>query len=1769
MLYTKRQFAAVVFPKCVIANAMLFIVTSAAHAVELRFAGVLGNSGEAGETLVTFAGQTAPAMGPVMDDEMTIWERGGSKQLNRYALDGRLLASFEIPESTDRGDQLTRAGSLLLLKIRKALYALPLDAVAGSTPTRLPGEVDVMSSREFNGRVVIFEKDQDQLSWFDPVSGARTVIVKPGFGVLALHAGEDGTVYAFGGGEVHAWKDGLAVAGFPQGFNGERPQKIGRYWYSHGWHGTIHRLNERFEPAPGVVLGGASGSFIGYLPQSVDVTSGRGLVHVRDDIYAVSGLAGVVQLLRWNDVEQRFEVVRRIGALAGLSGVALDASGNIWTPRGSWRWQDSCEVPHTVGDKEPDLFAQPSVLNGRTLCVLKKHYSYVQLARGPMIDASGWSHLESKGVNDFDLPVSVTGAAAVPQGSGLALVVVEQNGKAFEIGITADGQQRLPPVPVTIPGLKNCTSLAWFDDRLFAADSGAVIAYQRDGERGWKEVSRLAQYDGDVFIHSDGKRLAVSDSAGGTVRLFDSTTSEVAKFDRLASPAHVAVSGDRVVVYEAAGQRLVKLELVGRIANPSVQMTEKTDGLAIRPTSEIHKHTEADFQELGRPGGIPFGVALTPDEDGLTVSIRTWAEPEPEIKLGVANDKQAFVLTNAQAQSRGIGFQPVRNTEATAGWKPSPRQFDFRLPAGDWSRVRLAATVTFPEQQERFGFLDNRAIHAPFSDDPAQWAPFDRDNYRELVNARRQEIRITFEQPTDGKATIVIEDEAGRRVRNLAAGRSFSAGQHTLLWDGLDESGKLVTPGRFLWRGVTHPGVEPVYRMNFANGGEQTVASWGPNHSTLHHAAANSKLVFFAAPVTEGGWALMALDADGKFVQGYEHLHGFGIQHDVIAADEKYLYCAQDGFTWGGTKDVDLASDTWTANWMLTVVRYDIASGKQVEFPGKLRALEVDTMQVGPGSKHPDLTDFNLGGLAVRDGKLYVGARDQQAVLVLDAETGQQLDSIPLPGVRHLAAGSEIYAATDRGVVRLPDGKQIIDAGKMDLTGITVAPSGDIFVSDGGSHQIHRFTADGKLAGTLGRPGGPYKGSYDPARMVNPTGLVFGPDGKLWVTEKRWNPKRVLAWDVEKNEVTYEKFGMPHYGGDGSGFDPENPRRWIGLGCFWDVDIEQGTARPTHILSLEEGHFGNYEPHSYLFFREAGRTFVCARGKISLIAEVLPDGTLHDIAALAGTHHFGYGCNWDPPQAYIDAFYAKWPEKRAGEKSGRKGEGKPWSQRGMGVLWVDRNGDGETQQDEFDFCGDDIEFGGGSWGHLQTSLTLYMPVADKEQVKVVAIQPRGFLPNGVPDYPTLEEAIAKAMPINLSPGYKRSGVATVRDRNGRFIFNSDPEMNAFAAGRATSLPGFQSARQAGSLSHGEHLWSYPNQWSDVHGSHNAPLPEPGVMQGTLGILGLASFDDQSDVIFLNGNHGRCFVMTTDGLYLDEAFVDVRVSYLKNEYRLGGEIFGGSFGRSSTDGKYYVQIGHGPYRIYELTGLGAAQRIAGTIDVTKEQIVAAEQQRLRHVAAQHVAKEATIPGTVRWDKSGKFRVELDLHADATHLHLQYRVQDPSPWINNGRDWTKLFATGDSVDLQIATDPQAAPKRKSPAEGDKRLLIAPFEGQPIAVLYEHRKPGGMNPIEFTSPWRGEKVDNVQQLPDVKIEVKTSKDGYVLNASVPLRSLGLAPASGQSNRADFGVTYGDAEGTDTNLRSYWSNQSTGLVDDIPGEIMLSPNLWGEVRFTDPQAD
>jgi hypothetical protein len=206
----------------------------------------------------------------------------------------------------------------------------------------------------------------------------------------------------------------------------------------------------------------------------------------------------------------------------------------------------------------------------------------------------------------------------------------------------------------------------------------------------------------------------------------------------------------------------------------------------------------------------------------------------------------------------------------------------------------------------------------------------------------------------------------------------------------------------------------------------------------------------------------------------------------------------------------------------------------------------------------------------------------------------------------------------------------------------------------------------------------------------------------------------------------------------------------------------------------------------------------------------------------------------------------------------------------------------------------------------------------------------------------------------------------------------------------------------------------------------------------------------------------------------------------------------------------------------------------------------------------------LPVTAEWE-SGNWRIRVRGAFDDKNLYLQYDVADPSPWVNNGKDWTQLFKTGDCVDLQLGTDASAPAARKDAAPGDIRLSIAPFNGKPLAVLYRYRlkDKAGANSVEFASPWRSEKVDDVRKLERVNVNVQVSEGGYRLEATIPLAELGLEKISNQIMRGDFGVIYGDRLGTINLSRVYWSNQATGLVNDVPGETMLAPDLWGSIKI------
>jgi len=84
---------------------------------------------------------------------------------------------------------------------------------------------------------------------------------------------------------------------------------------------------------------------------------------------------------------------------------------------------------------------------------------------------------------------------------------------------------------------------------------------------------------------------------------------------------------------------------------------------------------------------------------------------------------------------------------------------------------------------------------------------------------------------------------------------------------------------------------------------------------------------------------------------------------------------------------------------------------------------------------------------------------------------------------------------------------------------------------------------------------------------------------------------------------------------------------------------------------------------------------------------------------------------------------------------------------------------------------------------------------------------------------------------------------------------------------------------------------------------------------------------------------------------------------------------------------------------------------------------------------------------------------------------------------------------------------------------------------------------------------------------VVIERQADRYTVCASVPLAALGFAPAPGKTYRGDFGLVYSDRGGQIDELRMYWSNPVTGMVNDLPSETRIEPALWGRFQIEAPE--
>ena len=292
---------------------------------------------------------------------------------------------------------------------------------------------------------------------------------------------------------------------------------------------------------------------------------------------------------------------------------------------------------------------------------------------------------------------------------------------------------------------------------------------------------------------------------------------------------------------------------------------------------------------------------------------------------------------------------------------------------------------------------------------------------------------------------------------------------------------------------------------------------------------------------------------------------------------------------------------------------------------------------------------------------------------------------------------------------------------------------------------------------------------------------------------------------------------------------------------------------------------------------------------------------------------------------------------------------------------------------------------------------------------------------------------------------------------------------------------------------------------------------------------------------------------------------------------GGEDFGGSVTQAN-NGKVYLQAGKMSVWNCLLTGLDKTVPVAGgNFSLTAAQVKQAavlREQGLQISAGTHraIIKRAAVALTnnvyadfkgiepLQYRKFEDSAVRTLLAHDDTNLYVAWDVRDSTPWVNGAKDISQIYSTGDTVDLQLGADPNADPNRGKAVAGDIRLAIGNVGGKPTAVLYKFVSDV-KKPRTFSSGVvKAYQVDYVDEMPEAKVNVKVDKDHYTVEAAIPLSSLGIHLVPNLIVRGDVGVTHGDPSGTRTKLRTYWSNQQTGLVDDMVFELQLTPQNWGQ---------
>ncbi|QSR88581.1 hypothetical protein IT6_09485 [Methylacidiphilum caldifontis] len=1081
-------------------------------------------------------------------------------------------------------------------------------------------------------------------------------------------------------------------------------------------------------------------------------------------------------------------------------------------------------------------------------------------------------------------------------------------------------------------------------------------------------------------------------------------------------------------------------------------------------------------------------------------------------------------------------------------------------------------------------------------------------------------IHYTLEQ--DQHVTLVIEDSTGRRIRNLIADVPRKKGENTDYWDGKDDLGNEVPSGKYVVRGLCHRPFHLAYQFAFGNPGDPQwlipdgKGGWLSNHENPFALAVDDQYVYIAAATAEGACTVMALDFEGKKQWGIG-----GINGGMITRMGPYLYMVVEGcLSSYGVPPGELRLYRYKAKDGTPIPfsnnsPYQIIGHFDAQKPPPLKERLGKAYE--EGRLDADWAQKQAIGFTSDESYLYCSLYFEDKILVVDEE-GHFIREIPVKKPAGIASNKkgELFIISDKKVYRWNENKgfiPLIESGLSAPIGIALDKDERIYVSEWGkAMNIKVFSKEGKPLSSIGKKGGRNaSGIYNPETMFFPWCLGIDPMGNLWVAEWDNAPRRISVWSKE-GKIINEFCGSTYYAGEGCIIDPKNPTFGIVMGNGVELDWNKGLWRVISVLWRELKSNALFGPlagglagegiiqrivtyNSKKWLISGMQNYACiseltdhytAKPKVALgtIGYFLSDNCLLPEVIEKNLFFESSALNWAKKTFPCLFFGEGWGKTQIGNFYGRD---QIWSlfqfesnQKGYRLnntfLWIDQDGDGLVEENELALLHQSLEdplFKGAWWMPIfSQDLSLYWFSVDKnDQLTGWSLPCYGLNDVGSPVY-YLNKRKKIFTYQNSKKGYDPPEGWC--DSKGNILVITDPLMMFSPEGKL--------------------LWQYPDPWPGVHGSHYSAQSYPGRLIGPLYVLGSADGGkDIGEIFCLAGNLGERYLFTTDGLFIGSLFKDCRsapdvlpqVPYrnmLIDSTSAGGESFGGQFFKNPADGQYYligpVSDGRECVIVAKIQGMETIKKmVLSPIVVDYESQGTLEDKNKKEnnfptLSIKFLSEPAFgIPSKniFPWDSPHS---AASIFFDKTHsalatwvfdkdyIYIGFKnVLDDSPMINRGIDPTKLFKTGDAVVFDIRTKNENSKNTNEVEEGDIRLLFSVFQEKPIAILYRYKKEGATNPVAFASPIGVTKVDEVVQLKDAKILLEKDQKAYSLYASIPLKDINFSPKTGTVYRGDFGVIYSDKSGQNDVLRMFWSNKTTGMVNDLSIEAAINPSSWG----------